>query len=81
MVLFSAAHPGQGGINHKNEQKISFWAKKFIRHKFVCFDFIRPKIHANGNVKAWYRENAILFISIEKLSKMEINTQLRLLSF
>jgi hypothetical protein len=31
-VLFSAAHPGQGGEDHINEQPKAYWIERFARH-------------------------------------------------
>jgi len=33
-VVFSAAHPGQGGQGHINEQPKSYWVEKFKQHDF-----------------------------------------------
>ena len=38
-VLFSAAIPQQGGINHVNEQWPAYWAAQFRAHGFDCHDF------------------------------------------
>jgi 2-polyprenyl-3-methyl-5-hydroxy-6-metoxy-1,4-benzoquinol methylase len=34
-IIFSAAHPGQGGEDHLNEQPIEYWLKRFRSH---CFE-------------------------------------------
>jgi 2-polyprenyl-3-methyl-5-hydroxy-6-metoxy-1,4-benzoquinol methylase len=34
-VLFSAAHPGQGGCDHINEQPLDYWIGKFNQNGFV----------------------------------------------
>jgi SAM-dependent methyltransferase len=33
-IMFSAAHPGQGGEDHLNEQPIEYWLKKFRAGSF-----------------------------------------------
>ena len=34
IVLFSAAHPGQGGDGHINEQPKEYWIEKFAQHNY-----------------------------------------------
>jgi hypothetical protein len=41
-VLFSAAIPFQGGINHLNEQWQHYWADLFAARGYGVHDFIRP---------------------------------------
>lgn len=61
-VLFSAACPGQGGVNHLNEQWQSYWAEKFEKHGLypIMFD-IRQKFWDNKDVGVWYRQNMVLY--------------------
>jgi SAM-dependent methyltransferase len=33
-IIFSAAHPGQGGEDHLNEQPLEYWLEKFRSHSF-----------------------------------------------
>ncbi len=61
VVLFSAAIPGQGGIHHVNEQWPGYWVELFQAHDYLVMDPIRPRIWADGNIKAWYRQNILLF--------------------
>jgi len=35
VVVFSAAHPGQYGQGHVNEQEKSYWIERFERHGFA----------------------------------------------
>jgi len=67
IVLFSAAVPGQGGINHLNERPISFWGKIFLDHQYIPFDILRPLLVKNLNLQTWYRCNTILYISCKKI--------------
>ena len=39
IVLFSAALPGQGGIDHRNERWLSYWAGLFLTHDYRPLDF------------------------------------------
>lgn len=59
-VLFSAAHPGQGGDGHVNEQCKEYWICKFAVHGFAPVPV--AGLFVDGQkVESWYRENMILF--------------------
>lgn len=62
IVLFSAAIPGQGGTDHRNEQWPSHWAGLFARHGFVCVDLVRPRLWHDQRVEFWYRQNTLLYL-------------------
>jgi SAM-dependent methyltransferase len=62
IILFSAAIPNQGGINHINEQWQDYWKEKFQRHNYLCIDKIRRDIWNNSNVYYWYRQNILLYV-------------------
>jgi SAM-dependent methyltransferase len=62
VVLFSAAMPGQGGTDHRNEQWPDYWAQRFISHGFHCFDAIRPLVWHDNTIKPYYRQNILLYI-------------------
>ncbi len=59
-VVFSAAIPLQGGINHINEQWPTYWQELFAEEGFEFFDLIRPKFWDNKKIKWWYRQNMFL---------------------
>jgi SAM-dependent methyltransferase len=63
-VLFSAAIPGQGGINHINEQWPSYWARCFRDRGFVPVDALRSRVWAADDVAWWYAQNMLLFIDV-----------------
>ena len=67
-VLFSAAVPYQGGINHVNEQWIEYWQELFNRRGYEYYDLIRPKIWKNEKVKWWYKQNIFLVLKKGKYS-------------
>jgi hypothetical protein len=60
-VLFSAAIPGQGGTDHRNERWQSYWASAFGEHGYAANDCIRPGIWEDRNVDRWYAQNTILY--------------------
>ena len=61
-VLFSAAIPFQGGVNHLNEQWPDVWASLFGQHSYMPIDFIRKRVWKNETVDWWYAQNTILFV-------------------
>jgi SAM-dependent methyltransferase len=61
VVLFSAAIPGQGGVNHVNEQWPSYWAALFGELDFVTIDSVRSAIWNDENIDWWYAQNVLLF--------------------
>lgn len=70
VVVFSAAIPRQGGVNHVNEQWQSTWIDLFNAYEYECFDSIRPYFWESDEVEWWYRQNAFLFVS--KQSKLAL---------
>ncbi len=76
VVLFSAAHPGQGGDHHVNEQPAAYWVKKFAKHQYQMIE-IRSFFENNKKILPWYRENIMLFvkmgveINLSRLAKEE----------
>ncbi|MGC1267387.1 MAG: methyltransferase domain-containing protein, partial [Candidatus Acidiferrum sp.] len=54
MVLFSAAIPFQGGLDHVNEQWPDRWAALFGAHGYLPIDFLRKRIWQNETVEMWY---------------------------
>lgn len=64
-VLFSAAVPGQGGVEHVNEQWPEYWESLFDRHGFVRLDPFRRVVCYDMRVKWWYRQNLFLYASPE----------------
>jgi hypothetical protein len=61
VVLFSAAVPHQGGEHHVNEQPPEYWRRRFAARGYAPFDWLRPRLAMNPEVKAWYRFNSFLY--------------------
>ena len=61
-VIFSAAIPGQGGLQHLNEQWQSYWAEKFEANGFfpVVYD-VRMKLWHNPDCDVWYKQNLVIY--------------------
>lgn len=65
IVVFSAAHPGQGGTGHVNEQPQSYWIERFERagatHEVEATERLLEAFDRNGLTRPWYRDNAVVF--------------------
>ncbi len=57
-VVLSAAHPGQGGYGHCNEQPPSYWEELFAAHGFRPVEEARSRITKNWG---WNPENIMVF--------------------
>lgn len=69
VIIFSAAFPGQTGVNHINEQPLWYWREKFNCCGYAEIDFLKPLIWSNPKVSWWYRQNITSFVSLEYLEK------------
>jgi len=67
-VLFGAAIEHQGGVNHINEQRQSYWIDLFAKNGYRCFDVLRPVVWNDSSVEVWYRQNTFLFVGPENRS-------------
>ncbi len=68
VVLFSAAIPGQGGVDHKNEQWPRYWAELFSCGGYRAIDRLRFRLWEDPAVAFWYKQNLILFASEDALA-------------
>lgn len=68
VILFSAAIPGQGGTDHRNEQWPKYWVELFREHGYVAIDAIRRKVWNNSEVAFFYAQNALLFVKESELA-------------
>jgi SAM-dependent methyltransferase len=69
VVMFSAAIPEQGGVDHLNEQWQDYWAGLFEHHGFVPVDAIRPRVWSNPTVESWYAQNTVLYVDRRYLDR------------
>ena len=60
IILFSAAIPGQGGLNHLNEQWPSYWIEKFKVHNYFFHDIIRGKLWDIPQIESFYKQNMFI---------------------
>jgi hypothetical protein len=61
IVLFSAAVPGQPGVQHINMQWQDYWRAIFGGRNYVALDIIRPAVWGRGDVDYWYQQNTIVY--------------------
>jgi len=63
--VFTAAHPGQGGRDHVNEQPAAYWIEKFRRHGLSLDEPMTERWRAtwvaSGLVQNWYTDNLMVF--------------------
>ncbi|MCV3456608.1 class I SAM-dependent methyltransferase [Campylobacter sp. CNRCH_2016_0050h] len=71
IILFSAAIPNQGGLEHINEQPPKYWANLFEKYDYLCFD-IRNLFWENDKIDFWYRQNIFLYIHKDKINSLEL---------
>lgn len=62
VVLFSAAIPGQGGVDHINEQWQSYWAGHFDDQAYDAYDCVRPRVWDRADVAEYYKQNALVYV-------------------
>jgi len=61
VILFSAAVPHQGGEHHVNEQPPQYWRELFAGQDYDVFDWVRPRLAGQRQVKGWYRFNTLIY--------------------
>ncbi len=71
VILFSAAIPFQGGLNHVNEQWQDYWVAMFQRREYIVVDCIREHVWKNDAVDPWYAQNMFLFVKRSRVSPSE----------
>jgi SAM-dependent methyltransferase len=75
VILFSAAIPFQGGMNHVNEQWPEYWAALFAPRGFAFVDALRSKIWTNPNVEWWYAQNMFFVVEERVLARTPVLAQ------
>jgi SAM-dependent methyltransferase len=61
-VVFSAAVPGQGGMNHINEQWFWYWQGLFAGNGYRCVDPFRKTLWQRPDTALYYQQNMFLFV-------------------
>jgi hypothetical protein len=62
VIVFGAAVPGQGGLDHINEQWPSYWVQKFRVRGYLPIDLFRSKVWNDEKIAWYYRQNTFLYI-------------------
>lgn len=62
VIVFSAAFENQGGENHINERRHTYWSELFKNLNYDTFDLIRPNFWNNRDVCWWYRQNTFVYV-------------------
>jgi hypothetical protein len=62
VIVFSAAMPHQGGLNHYNEQYPGYWVAHFAENGFPVYDILRPRLWNNNRIDGSYRQNIMIFV-------------------
>ena len=70
IILFSAAHPGQGGDDHINEQPREYWEEKFGAHGYKSILIWNYISEAKGKAEKWYQDNLVLFVHDGKFEEI-----------
>jgi len=71
VVVFSAAIPGQGGTDHRNEQWQSYWAELFEANGYRVLDIVRSRIWRDERVAWWFRQNMFVAAKSETTEALE----------
>jgi hypothetical protein len=65
VVVFTAAHPGQGGIGHINEQPQPYWIELFeqsgMSHDLGASRDLAESFHRHGVRATWFADNVMVF--------------------
>jgi SAM-dependent methyltransferase len=63
VVVFTAAHPGQGGIGHVNEQPREYWVRLFAEHGMQLDDAATEGLARDFQAapSSWFAENVLVF--------------------
>lgn len=78
VIIFGAASPFQGGVDHLNEKFPSYWAAIFNSLGYDVYDYFRPTISGNKKVLFFYQQNTFLYVKRKTtknflLSKLKFN--------
>jgi SAM-dependent methyltransferase len=72
VVVFSAAVPGQGGMEHVNEQWPSYWAAHFASAGYRPFDLLRGALWDCKEVEYWYKQNSLIFATDKAAKRLKL---------
>lgn len=70
IIIWSAAVPGQNGVNHVNEQWPSYWVPKFQELGYTCSANFRFDFWHDERIENWYRQNLLVFANDDGIDKI-----------
>jgi hypothetical protein len=62
VIVFSAAIPFQGGVNHVNERFLGYWREKFLKRGYLFCDIFRSSLWEKNDILWWLRQNCVAFV-------------------
>ncbi|MBN1814165.1 MAG: methyltransferase domain-containing protein [Anaerolineae bacterium] len=71
IVFFSAAAPGQGGVQHLNEQWPEYWERLFLNAGYLALDPVRPWVWQDHRVAWYYRQNSFLYARTDLVESVD----------
>ncbi|MDR2579677.1 MAG: class I SAM-dependent methyltransferase [Fibromonadaceae bacterium] len=80
IILFSAAIPLQGGVNHFNEQWPEYGSELFNKKEYVTMDILRMQIWNEEEVLSFYKQNILLYVNKDVIKKIKIPVPVSILS-
>lgn len=75
-ILFSAAHPDQGGVGHVNEQWMDYWIDKFEARGYISLDLVRPYFYGVRDIPYGYKSNCLIFARSSSITASPISDHL-----
>jgi SAM-dependent methyltransferase len=69
VIAFSAAVPGQGGVDHINLRWQSDWARMFAAQGYRWVDVVRPHVWERRDVEYWYSQNLLVYTEDSRATK------------
>lgn len=70
VVVFSAAHPGQGGTGHINEQPKHYWIERFqhagLTYQIAMTEQVAAGFESHKVPGDWLKANVLVFTSVDR---------------
>ena len=76
-VFWSAAIPGQNGVNHINEKWSTWWEPLFAEYGYVGSCDIRNVFWTDTRVAAFYRQNFVIWSTPGNLESIGLSQSVR----
>lgn len=73
VLVFGAAYSGQGGTDHFNEQPHSYWAEIFNALGYLAYDYFRPALWGELEVRFWYQQNTFFYVKKNSTEELKLS--------